>query len=207
MDNGINTQVAGAIIAGGESRRFDMAPKGLQTLAGKPLIEHVINRFKPQVKNLFINGNPVIYGGLGLNCIADITPPFQGPLAGLYSCLQFVAEQYPDAQWLALAPCDTPFLPHDLVDTLINHSSKSPIRCISLANNLQPTLSLWQVSLLPLVKDAVVNQRIAGFKQFLTTLQDSNIEWSSVEYNADALDSFMNINTPADLKLAHTRIN
>ena len=41
--------IAGAILAGGRSRRMGGAPKALLDLAGRTMMEHVIERFAPQV--------------------------------------------------------------------------------------------------------------------------------------------------------------
>ena len=89
--------------------------KGLVLLDGKPMATHVIARLAPQVSSLLINANrnQDAYAAFGWPVWADEQPDFAGPLAGLQAGLQHCATPY-----LATAPCDSPFLPQDLVSRL-----------------------------------------------------------------------------------------
>ena len=49
--------VAGVILAGGLSRRMGGGDKGLRILAGRPILDHVIDRARPQVGPLVLNAN------------------------------------------------------------------------------------------------------------------------------------------------------
>ena len=55
--------------------------KGLQLLRGKPMAQHVIERFAPQVDELLINANQNIeqYQWLGYLVIPDAIGGFVGP--------------------------------------------------------------------------------------------------------------------------------
>ena len=48
-DSCLYDDVTGVILAGGRGRRMGMVDKGLQLLKGKPMVEHVIDRLRPQV--------------------------------------------------------------------------------------------------------------------------------------------------------------
>lgn len=56
-DSCLYDDVTGVILAGGRGRRMGMVDKGLQLLKGKPMVEHVIDRLRPQVSTLMINAN------------------------------------------------------------------------------------------------------------------------------------------------------
>ena len=60
-------KITGILLAGGQGRRMGGVDKGLQLLRGKPMAQHVIERFAPQVDELLINANQNIeqYQGLG----------------------------------------------------------------------------------------------------------------------------------------------
>jgi len=107
--------VTGLILAGGQGRRMGGVDKGLKTFQGKPLVQHVIERLRPQVAALLINANQNldVYARFGHPVFADDIGGFAGPLAGLQAGL--TRAQTP---LLATAPCDSPLLPADLVDRL-----------------------------------------------------------------------------------------
>ncbi len=107
--------ITGVILAGGQGRRMGGVDKGLQPLRGKPMIAWVIERFAPQVNEILINANQnaASYAGLGYHVIPDEISGFAGPLAGLHRGLTEAAHDL-----VATVPCDSPFLPRDLIARL-----------------------------------------------------------------------------------------
>ena len=107
--------VTGVVLAGGQGRRMGSVDKGLQTLKNKPMIEWVLQRFSPQVNEVLINANRNIdqYARYGHRVITDEVKDFSGPLAGLHRGL--VEAKY---ELVATVPCDSPFLPNDLISRL-----------------------------------------------------------------------------------------
>lgn len=89
--------------------------KGLQHFRGAPMVLHAIMRLQPQVGALMINANQNIgpYEGFGFPVWPDQLGGFEGPLAGLQTGLSHC-----DTDYLVTAPCDSPFLPADLVERL-----------------------------------------------------------------------------------------
>ena len=89
--------------------------KGLRELRGKPMVAWVLERFAPQVDELLINANQNLeaYRALGYRVIPDEIGGFAGPLAGLHRGLDAAAHAL-----VATVPCDSPFLPDDLVARL-----------------------------------------------------------------------------------------
>jgi molybdopterin-guanine dinucleotide biosynthesis protein A len=112
-------KVDGLILAGGLGRRMGGADKGLVELAGRPMVAHVIERLAPQVAELLINANrnPEAYAGFGVAVVADRVEGYAGPLAGLDAGLHGAGA---DCAWVATCPCDSPFLPLDLVPRLLS---------------------------------------------------------------------------------------
>lgn len=107
--------ITGLILAGGRGTRMGGVDKGLVPLAGKPMVAHVIERLGPQVGALMINANQNhdTYAAYGLPVWPDALPDFAGPLAGLQTGLAHCTTPL-----LVTAPCDSPFLPLDLVARL-----------------------------------------------------------------------------------------
>jgi molybdopterin-guanine dinucleotide biosynthesis protein A len=107
--------ITGVILAGGLGRRMGGVDKGLQLLDGRPLVRHVAERLAPQVDRLLINANrsQADYAALGYPLLADEIPDFAGPLAGLHAALSAASTPL-----VATVPCDSPFLPPDLISRL-----------------------------------------------------------------------------------------
>ncbi|MEM1302830.1 MAG: molybdenum cofactor guanylyltransferase MobA, partial [Pseudomonadota bacterium] len=111
-------QPVGVILAGGLARRMGGGDKGLLTLGGQSLLQHVIDRLEPQVADIALNanGDPDRFGGYGLPVIADETTDFAGPLAGVLTGMVWGAAQ--GADHIVTVAADTPFFPCDLVPRL-----------------------------------------------------------------------------------------
>jgi molybdopterin-guanine dinucleotide biosynthesis protein A len=108
-------QVTGLILAGGLARRMGGGDKGLRLFRGRPMVAHAIERLAPQVDALLINANQnrESYATLGYPVVADVIEGYAGPLAGLHAGLSACATPL-----LVTSPCDSPFLPLDLVAKL-----------------------------------------------------------------------------------------
>lgn len=107
--------MTGVILAGGQGRRMGGVDKGLELLDGEPMVARVLSRLAPQVAEVLINANQNLerYGEFGCQVIPDQVGGFAGPLAGLHRGLAEAAYDL-----VATVPCDSPFLPGDLVRRL-----------------------------------------------------------------------------------------
>ncbi|KVL34395.1 molybdenum cofactor guanylyltransferase [Burkholderia territorii] len=120
MSASASPSVTGLLLAGGRATRMDGADKGLQLFDGTPLALHVLRRLSPQVDEMLIsaNRNADRYAELGApfdaRIVPDDTPDFPGPLAGLLAGMRAAR-----APLVACSPCDTPYLPTDLVARLL----------------------------------------------------------------------------------------
>jgi molybdopterin molybdotransferase len=109
--------ISGLILAGGRGTRMGHVDKGLQPFGGTTMVAHVLARLEPQVATVAINANRNIdtYAACGVPVWPDDTPDYAGPLAGLQAGLRRCATTY-----LLTAPCDSPFLPADLAERLLD---------------------------------------------------------------------------------------
>ncbi len=118
----INDRVTGLILAGGQGRRMGNVDKGLELFRGKRLVDHVYERLAPQVGGVIINANQNhdAYKTFGVRVVSDAIGNFAGPLAGLHAGLSVSRRPY-----LVSVPCDSPFLPEDLVERLMARLEES----------------------------------------------------------------------------------
>ncbi len=184
--------LAGVILAGGRSRRMGGGFKALAPLGGKPLIRHVIERLRPQVRSLVLSVDQQVpeFEAFGLPQVEDPAPGSRGPLGGLLSAL---ANMETDCDWMLLAPCDAPFLPLELAERLLNCALEhDQAGCaVRYHGETQPTFSLWHRRLLPRLEEAVLERGTAGFKQFLRGTPLAVLDWEPSDPSP-----FFNINEP-----------
>ncbi|NHB06814.1 molybdenum cofactor guanylyltransferase MobA [Burkholderia cepacia] len=155
MPASTSPSIAGLLLAGGRATRMDGVDKGLQLLDGTPLALHVLRRLSPQVDETLISANRHAdrYAELGApfdaRIVADETPDFPGPLAGLLAGMRAAR-----APLVACSPCDTPYLPADLVARLhaaLDAQQADIAMAVTVdaqqARSPQPTFALLRTSL------------------------------------------------------------
>jgi molybdopterin-guanine dinucleotide biosynthesis protein A len=186
--------VTGLVLAGGQGRRMGSVDKGLVLLQGRPLVRHVIERFAPQVDEVLVNANRSIaeYEALGYRVIRDEIQGFAGPLAGLHAGL--AQAQHP---LVATVPCDSPFLPSDLVarlaESLDTHAAELAVA--RTHDQPHPVFALVRRSVLPHLTRFLDG---GGRKIDAWYAALKNVE---VRFDDEA-DAFRNINTAAELEAA-----
>jgi len=104
-------RLLGAILAGGQSRRFG-SDKALALHEGRRLLDHVADALHPQVDALIVAGRD----WPGLTRVDDLPRPSLGPLGGLAGALEYARHGGFDA--VVSSGCDIPDLPADLVERL-----------------------------------------------------------------------------------------
>ena len=111
----MQSSVTGLILAGGKGSRMGGVDKGLQNFRGRRLVDHVYERFAPQVGGGVINANQnhEEYKTFGVRVVSDAIGGYAGPLAGVHAGLSVSKRPF-----LASVPCDSPFLPADLIERL-----------------------------------------------------------------------------------------
>lgn len=124
-DNDPRTQITGLVLAGGRGSRMGGIDKGLQVLGTRTLVEHALERLRPQVSALAINANRHLeaYARFGVPVWPDAEADYPGPLAGMLAGLQACT-----TEWLVTVPCDTPALPPDLVARLFAAAQAAGLR-------------------------------------------------------------------------------
>ena len=183
-------KISGIVLAGGLGRRMGGVDKGLQLLHGKAMIEHVLARLAPQVDDIVINANQNLerYRAFGRRVVSDEISGFAGPLAGLHAGLGAVA--HPLA---VTVPCDSPFLPLDLVSRLMDSIAENDLAVAKTGDQPHPVFALVRTS----VKEELEAFLAGGGRKIDAWY--ASLKVVEVLFDDEA-DAFRNINTLDELK-------
>jgi len=193
MSAGI-AEITGIVLAGGMGRRMGGIDKGLVELDGRPMVAHVLARLAPQVGAVLINANQNgdRYAQFGYPVIADAVGGFAGPLAGLHAGMSEAKTPL-----VVTVPCDSPFLPLDLVARLATAIARDDAQ-LAVAQTLgqpHPVFALVRRDVLP---------HLASFLRGGGRKIDAwyaSLRVALVPFD-DVADAFRNINTAAELAAA-----
>ena len=184
-------KITGVVLAGGLGRRMGGIDTGLQTLRGQPLVHWVVERLAPQVDELLINANQngERYAAFGHRVVPDEIPDFAGPLAGLHAALSAAAHPL-----VATAPCDSPFLPADLISRLFSAltATGADLAVARTFDQPHPVFCLCKRDVLPHLTEFLAG---GGRKidRWYGTLKVVEVAFD------DEADAFENINTREEL--------
>lgn len=184
-------KVTGIVLAGGMGRRMGGVDKGLVPFQGKPLVAHVLERLRPQVAEILVNANRETdtYAGFGYPVVSDAIGGFAGPLAGLHCGMTAAAHEL-----VVTVPCDSPFLPADLVERLLQALQRhdADLAVAKTGDQPHPVFCLCRKSLLPNLTQFLESggRKIDAWYAGLNTVE--------VPFDDEA-DAFANINTPEEL--------
>jgi molybdopterin-guanine dinucleotide biosynthesis protein A len=181
--------VSGIVLAGGLGRRMGGVDKGLQPLHGRPMIAHVLERLAPQVDDIVINANQNLerYGAFAHRIVKDEISGFAGPLAGLHAGLAAVS--HPLA---VTVPCDSPFLPSDLVARLAHALGGHDLAVAKTGDQPHPVFALVRRTVAPNLQAFLASggRKIDAWYASLKVIE--------VSFDDEA-DAFRNINTLEEL--------
>jgi molybdopterin-guanine dinucleotide biosynthesis protein A len=188
----------GVLLAGGLSSRMGGGDKTLKTLGGRPILEWVIARARPQVDRLIVNanGDPSRFAAFGLPVVADVVEGFAGPLAGVLTALEWTAANAPGTAWVASFPTDAPFFPEDLVARLGQaiEAQGADIACATSDGQVHSVFALWPVRLRDNLRRALVDEAIRTVARWTDRYKVAHVDFACRPF-----DPFFNINRPENL--------
>ncbi|MEO3385893.1 molybdenum cofactor guanylyltransferase MobA [Mesorhizobium sp. CAU 1741] len=196
----MTSDVVGVILAGGRATRMGGVDKALLHIDGRTLLEHLLDRLRPQCGELVLNANgePARFSGFGLPVIADSVDDFPGPLAGILAGMEWGTSRR--AAWMVTVAADTPFVPRDLVSRLAEAVDGRDARIALAASrddsrtlHVHPTIGLWSTALAADLRGSLH----AGMRKVRVWAERHEVV--TVEFEATPFDPFFNVNTPDDL--------
>jgi molybdopterin-guanine dinucleotide biosynthesis protein A len=189
-----------AVQAGGRSTRMGQ-DKALIPVAGKRLIEHVLDHVEGISDDLFITSNqPEKLRDLNYRLVSDRNPG-RGALYGLETALQ--AARHDDVLVVA---CDMPFIQLKLLDHMLLLTGEADVIIPELENGYEPLLAIYRRSTcLPALRRSLHDQnpRMISFYPAVDVLA---IPATIIDRLDPGRLSFFNINTPEDVQTAERRL-
>ncbi len=162
--------------------------KPLARFRGNTLIDAVIARANAQVARLAIDvprdEEQAYRARYGDAVLPDLFGERLGPLCGVVTGLAWLK-----TDWLATFPCDTPFLPLDLVAQLAKHSLPAVAKDA-------PVCGLWPKSALAPLREGLKSGALRSVRGAVEALGGTLCAIDAPEH------AFFNVNTPDDLRLA-----
>ena len=158
-------------------------------MAGKPLVQYVINCLAPYVDRFIIsaNNNQKAYRHYTDYVIADDEQfRYKGPLAGIASCLVHCQHEP-----VLITSCDIPLLPPNLAPDLMSAIADSEVCAAVVQQQIQPVL-LARRSCLPSLYDTLSANRLA----LIDWIKQRS--YCVFEFEASA-PYFVNVNSPKEL--------
>lgn len=190
----MNGDVAGLILAGGKSSRFDGGDKEYAIVNGATLISHVVSRARPQVCVLGISRSRSANAFDDLPVIIDEFAGC-GPIGGVHAGIIWARTLSPPVSWLATFAGDTPLLASDLVSRLLIGAAegKAPAAMAVHSGNEHPTLALWSVELEPVIRKKLL-EKAFSLRGLAAAVGAAKVSFDDLPETA-----FFNVNTREDL--------
>jgi molybdopterin-guanine dinucleotide biosynthesis protein A len=194
----LQQQPVAVLLAGGLARRMGGGDKPLRLLGGRPLLDHVLGRIRPQARAVALNanGDPSRFAAWGLPVLPDTLADNPGPLAGVLAGMRWAAAL--GAADVLSVPADTPFLPVDLVARLeaARRAAGVPIACAASLGRTHPVVALWPAALANALEAALVG----GMRKIDRWTATQGV--APAVFDAAGGDPFFNVNSPEELDAA-----
>ncbi len=178
----MSQRVLGAVLAGGQSRRFG-GDKALAELGGRTLLDRAVATLTRQCAGVVVAGRTTAPAAV----VADRPAAGMGPLGGLNGALHHGAERGFDA--VLSIPVDGFDLPSDLIGEL----SPAPAYALDA-----PVIGLWPVSTRGALDAMLAEDTRHSLRAFAERIGARGVRLSRVP---------VNINTPADLAKAKDHVD
>ncbi len=200
----IENNILGIILAGGKSSRFGEDKSNIK-LGNKTLLDHTKDKIEKEFNEILIisNNRESNFKNKKIYILKDCIEGQLGPLVGILTGMKWIKENKKNYKWIASFPCDTPFFNVKLISKLKLKSEETSKKLIFLnSNNKRHNIfGLWSVDLIDTLENDIKN----NFRK--VEIWADKIGYESITTDIDEFDTFLNINTKEDLKIAKKNID
>ena len=194
-----DNNILAVVLAGGKSKRFGEDKNHIK-LGDKTLLEHVLSKISNRFREmLIVSTNPLkIKKTKNINIIPDCLNNF-GPLAGVLSSMKWIKENQKPYKWIATFPSDTPFFDTSIIEEYKKKVELSESNLFFIKSNKKRhnIFGLWSIGLLETLEDDLIKNDYRKVEEWANKIGVKIIDIKMKNY-----DSFFNINTKEDLKIA-----
>lgn len=216
-------RVRGAVLAGGDSTRFEGGDKALAELAGRPLVDRVV-----AAVDAAIDGHPILAVVTdeeadrlqaavepSVETVRD-GPDHAGPLAGLFAAAAAAGVDAGASDgWLFACACDMPLVSPASIDALASAAATTsggdrPAAVVTVVDGYdEPLHALYRPAAVTAVEGEVPDG--AGLMALLDALDslegfDGVVRVEATDLGRPVLDAVSNVNTRADLAAVRERL-
>jgi len=189
---------AALIMAGGKSTRLGR-DKASETLLGRPMLQHVIDRVTPVVDEIVVvkaRGQtlPEMTSELPLRVAEDLYPD-SGPLGGIYTGLSAT-----DASRCLAVACDMPLLSEPLLRELLRRSAECDV-VMPVLQFPEPLHAVYSRACIDPIRERLEARQLK-ITNFLGAVQVCYMREEDCRRLDPDLRSFSNTNTEEDLNRA-----
>jgi molybdopterin-guanine dinucleotide biosynthesis protein A len=187
--------MTGIVLAGGENRRMG-ADKAFLTVAGMPMIEHVLRALRESVERIIIVTNsPKSYASCDAVVITDACDK-RGPLTGIYSGLLHSRDEYN-----VVVACDMPFLNPELLAYMAGLAGDYDVVLPKIGDFAEPLHAVYRRGLLQVIEDHIKKEQ-QRIQNIFTGLRVRYITEKEIDRFDPQRRSFINLNTPKEYEEA-----
>ena len=194
--------ISGVLLAGGKSRRMGK-DKRILMISGKSLFTHALHVLESVFSEIIIVVDTIssVVSGMNHQIVTDLIPD-KGSAGGLYTGLTYAS----NSQVFAVA-CDMPFLNPAVIKKICDMSGSSDVTMVKLSNGLHPMHSVYSKGCLPVLRRMIEADQLRIQDLLLQQDLKTTILGQEVVQEVDPqFNSFLNVNTPADLEVAERLI-
>lgn len=189
-------RTTGIILAGGKNRRFGTEKAFIQLKPGLSLIENTLNLFRKIFSEIIIvTNNPPPYLKYDVRLVEDLIKD-RGPLSGIFSGLCFST-----SETSFVIACDMPFPNAELIEYIIQQPEEYDLVLPEINGKLDPLFARYSKTTLPVIFSHLLKDDLQ-VQAILSELKVLKITPEEIRRFDPEHLSFLNINTPENLKKA-----
>ena len=192
-------RVAVGFLAGGQARRMGGKDKPLLSVGGQTILDRQLAATAlHKVRVINANGDLSRFESYGLPVIPDSLPDWLGPLAGILSCLDWLAQSNCECDLLLSCATDAPFISSDLAFRLLQArtAENATLAQARSSGRRHPVFGLWPVSIRQDLRTALVEDGLRKIDDFTDQFSLAIADF------AGNPDPFSNVNRPDDIAAA-----
>lgn len=186
-------QTTGVLLAGGRSTRMGGRNKAFAEVGGEAIVARALRVFRTLFPEVVIATNdPGPYHVFGARVVADEFPGC-GPLAGVHAAMGVATRPY-----VFVAACDMPGLHPRAIRFLLSRGGEVDAVVPRWEGDIEPLHAAYAVRTRPAAA-ACLRAGRAAMRDFLPALRVEYVAERDLVAVAGTAESFVNVNTPAEL--------